>query len=259
MARKKQPQFSADEILSMMHPDLPTSDDNEPKQGDNPKQPTAEEQIAALNAQVQQLTGQIAQRSTSSAPVVEQRQRAAAPQEPQINWAALPDPLRDPAGYAQFIQAQTQAQINYEKNLFAYQQGEANQAKARTDTIWSDFTRSHGEYAENERRIEIATTQVLQRVAASGGNTDAFMANRGAFFEAITSEYDDLFGKPAGEANDDGADDDDDNGDDNRAQVFGGSAAGPKGPGDTPKPAPQKYGALGAEIRSWQEKTGFIR
>ena len=99
---------------------------------------------------------------------------------------------------------------------------------------------------------------MLKRVADGGGDVDAFMANRAGFFGAITSEYDDLFGKP--QVEDDGdLDDVDDDGDDNRAQVFGGSAAGPKGPSEPAKAPPQKYGALGSEIRSWQEKTGFYR
>lgn len=259
MARKTK--LDGDAFLKSLYPDLPTTDDeieaeNAAKAAKVEAAKPENARIAALEAQINMLTGALNQ--PRQAPV-EQRQQQAAIQAPQIEYAKAPDPVTDPVGYTKFIQDTVKAQIDYEKHLFNLGQQQQKQATERTNSLWTDFAGQHEGYAANEERAEIATTRVLQRVTAAGLDLDAYMSgNRSAFFNEITREYDKLFGKP--EAGNDDTDDDDDGNDDGRsAEIFGGSAAGAGGATAVAKQAPQKYGLLGSDIRTWQEKNGFVR
>ena len=260
MARKKQT-MTSEEILHQMYPDLRTSDDDVQEQQQQQAAQTDAQKMAALEAQIAILTQQVSRPAPTATPTPTQRQQRQAPTPPVTNYAQAPDPVVNPIGYAEFMRQEVARQVAYEKELYNYQQTEAQAATARTTHVWNDFSDQFGAYAKDEEKVEIAATRVLQKAAAAGYDADTYMnQNRATFFAETVREYDKFFGKPAiGGEDDDNDDDGAGDDDDNRAQVFGGSAAGPKGPAAQAPKAPQKFGELGQSIREWQEKTGFIR
>lgn len=260
MARKNKAQTSADDILKLMYPDLLTSDDFAPKVSAASEQVAATgadaRAIADLQAKIAGLQDQLQQTSRTNSALMTQAKVDMPPARPTVDFSKAPNPIDDPAGYAQFMYNANQQQIDYEKQAYAYQNKQAQTSQQKTAMLWSDFEKKFPDYASNDKRVEVAASRVIARAAALGQDTDKYMyGNSAGFMQDIVAEIDDLFGKPVAGDADDG--DDDDDGDDLRTDVFGGSVA--TGGVRQKSAAPEKYGVLSKDIMAWQEKTGFHR
>lgn len=256
MARKNQA-ASADEILKQMYPDLLDSTDyeaQEAKKAEAAKTP-AGPSIEDLQRQIAVLEGRV---QVTSRPVTPIARVSVAPQRPIIDESKAPDPITDPQGYARWTRAAVAADIQYEKELFAFQNQQQQASAGKVSQLWDDFKNNYTDYAKRSDQVEIAAERVIRKAAAAGVDTDAYMYQQSDnFLKDVVKEVDKLFGKPKA-GDDDTGDDDDDDTDDNRTAVLSGSSAGRGGP-SAARPAPQKYGELSTEIMAWQEKTGFHR
>lgn len=256
MARKnKSQQTSADDILKQMFPDLQTTDDVYDDDGqDKTKQKDTEavdKVIADLQAKIAGLEGTVA--ATRDRPVQDPAIQLGPPAPPV--FPDLPNPAEDPNGYRDAVLAQTQALIKYEKDLYQYQNRQTAASSAKSNDLWADFSTKYEDYAENEERIEIATTRIIQKAQARGVDVDKFMyGNRDGFMKQVVDEYDRLFGKPVIDDTDTDEDDDD-----NRASVMGAGAPSQRGGPANVQTPPNPYGELSQEILAWQQKTGFTR
>lgn len=257
MARKNSNRPTDAEILRSMYPDIPDSEDlvaAEAKKNTKPAEvDQVEAKFAALQAKYDQLEGQIVANRSQRAPM----QELVAPVAPAFDLSQAPDPVTDPQGYAQFVRAQTAAQISYERNRFAHEQQVAKRTQTQMDDLWSDFNGRYEAYAANADKVEIATTRLLQRKAAEGIDINQYMYNnRDTFYRDIVKAHDDLFGKP-GAAAVTGDDDDDGDDDDNRTTLVSGNAGG--NPPPAVKAPVSQYGDLSTSINAWQKATGFHR
>lgn len=258
---KKPKQVSADDILKQMYPDLLTTDDYaQPKAG--AQEAKAEPTVSDLQREIAQLQGRL--EAVSSRPVQQVRQAVQQdqpPVPPQINYDNAPNPIDDPAGYAKFVRETTQAQIDYEKAAYAYQNRQAQVAATRNNSLWDDFSTKYKPYAGDPEKVEAATGVVLSRAQAKGVDINEYMyGNTDQFMKDVAAQMDKLYGKPSeGDDDDDYVDVESDDEPDNRtAGLLGGATAGGKAAA-SPKEAPQKYGILSQEVMAWQEKTGFHR
>lgn len=257
---KKPKQVSADDILKQMYPDLMTSDDYSQQQQQT-QQTKAEPSVGDLQREIAQLQGRLEAVSTRPVQQVRQTQQEQAPQAPIIDYDKAPNPIDDPAGYAKFVRETTQAQIDYEKAAYAWQNRQAQVAATRNNSLWDDFSTKYKPYAGDPEKVEAATGVVLSRAQAKGVDINEYMyGNTDQFMKDVAAQMDKLYGKPSeGDDDDDYVDVESDDEPDNRtAGLLGGSMAGGK-TAATPKAAPQKYGILSQEVMAWQEKTGFHR
>lgn len=248
---KKNKLASADDILKQMYPDLPTSDDNVDEGDGGAKKAGADDQIAALQAQIAELKGQMSASASRDTPAAPTRTESA-PVMPVIDYSKAPDPIQEPQAYAKFVRDATQATIDYEKQAWAYQNRQQNTQANRLNDLWTTFSESHKEYAGNEDRIEVAASRAIQKALAKGVDTDKYMYEQSdKFMKDVVTEYDKLFGKPqAGEEGDDDDDDDD-------AEILGGAVASGGNKGGSQKAPPSKFGELSSEIKAWQQKVGI--
>lgn len=249
MAKKNQ--ISAQDLLKQMYPDLQTSDDYVEDKAADPKSPEA--QILELQTQIAQLNGRLeggGERQSRSRDIGQLPQ---APVRPIMDMAAAPDPIQKPGEYAKWLSEQTQAQIQYEKDAWQWQNSVAATANNRANSLWDDFRTSNKAYASDEERVEIAASRVLAKQKAAGINIDKYMyEDSERFMKDVTGEFDKLFGKPK-----DADSDDDDDGDDDRSEFQSqGAPAGRDGPAAV-RQRPQQFGALGTAVNDWQAKTGF--
>lgn len=253
MARKAANRPTDEEILRTMYPDLPDSFDLKAK---TDKEEAAkvtpgatEAKLAELQAKYSQLEGQLVASRTQRAPMQELR----APVAPALDLAQAPDPVVDPQGYANFVRAQTAAQIQYAKDQYNYEQTTARRQAQQMDDLWGDFNSRYADHATDAEKVEIATTRLLQRKQAEGVDINQYMyGNRDAFYRDIVTTHDRLFGKPV--ENDADADDEDE--DDNRAVIAPGTTSGKPATGATVN---NSAGSLSSEISAWQKQTGFYR
>lgn len=250
MAKAKQ--ITADDILKQMYPDLKTSEDFQEEKKADPASP--EGQIAALQAQIAELTGKSRQNPSEPTRTREIAALPQAPQRPVIDYNTAPDPIQNPKEYAAWVHESTASQIEYEKANYAWQQSVAAVGANRQNELWNDFKSTYKQYAGDPEKVGIAAEKVINKNKAAGVNTEKYMfEDSGSFMKDITETYDRLFGKPKDEGDEGNVDD----GDDDRTTFQGsGAPAGRDGPAGTPRP-PEKFGALGSAVDDWQRKTGF--
>lgn len=262
MAKKKSQQLTADDLLKQMYPDLQTSDDFAPQQIDTTQQTQQTNggdsaAIAALQAKIDALQGQLQNTVKANTALSTQATTALPPARPQVDFSKAPSPIDDPAGYAKFMYDANQMQIEYEKQAFNWQQQQAQSSQQKTNVLWSNFEKAYPVYAGNDKQVEVAAQRVISRAKALGQDPDKYMyANSAQFMQDVVAEIDDLFGKPKDTEDDD--DDVADDGDDLRTNVFGGSISTPSGAKSQSAP-PERYGVLSKDILAWQQKTGFHR
>lgn len=250
---------TADEILRQMYPDLQTSEDFTPEAEKKAETAQPNADVVALQAKIAALEGQIAVSQRTAAALTSQQTRDIAPQAPQIDYSKAPDPVEDAAGYTRFMLEAQRAQIEFEKQQMVYNQRQAQAVATKTATLWDTFKATHADYTKDEKRIEIATTQVINRAKAMGLDTERYMyGNSDQFMKDIVAEFDSLFGKPGGKQETAADDDEADDEDNDRAAFLGGGVATAQGQSHKNAPPP-KYGNLSQEIMTWQEKTGFTR
>lgn len=254
MAKKNR--TSAEDVLRMMYPDLKTSDDDTPPKVEEKKEDPATT-IAQLQARIDQLQG-IVSTSTgrTAAPIAKQDP---VPMAPVHDYSKAPDPAVDPKGYAAFVLEESRKDVEYEKQLFLYQQRQAKTQGDRVSGLWQDFTENYEIYAKDQTKVEVAATRVAERARAKGIDVDTYMyGTSDQFMKDVVKEIDKLWPDYATKAASAGDEDDDDDDEDNRASFVSpqGAASG--------KPAPKgeqqgKYGALGQAIIDWQTQTGMHR
>lgn len=258
MARKAKQSVTADEILKQMYPDLPTSDDAAPPPvAKDPVAEAADKQIAELRQQIAGLQSTIASTSRANATLQSQQIVQAGPQRPVIDYTQAPDPLDDKVGYTKFMADAQQKLIDYEKEKILFEQRQMGAQQQKLQTLWGEFSEAHGDYAKDDKRLVIATQQVIARAQAKGVDAERYMyGNSAQFMQDVVAEYDGLFGKPGGAAAEDGDGEDDD---DTSLETLGGSVGGKSGAQQKQAPQPERYGSLSKEVMAWQEKTGFHR
>lgn len=260
MAKRRPANVTADDILKQMYPDLMTSDDYEQKTEQKTDTGGVDPKVAALEAQLNALQGQIGNLDAANRALMNQSNVDIAPQPPQINYDDAPDPQVDPKGYMEFNQRATLALLDWKEREFEWRQNQTRRAANQVDTLWSDFSSNYGAYAKDSEKVEVAADKVLKRAQAKNVNVDKYMyTNSDKFMADVAKEYDRLFGKPQDADDDDDAFDFDGDGDDRSAGLFSGAGAGPKGQAVSQQEAPQRYGKLSQELMAWQEKTGFKR
>lgn len=245
---------SAKSMLDDMFPSIPTSDDNDQSKPKTDDASTATT-VAALQAQLAEMQKKLSENEQTNLalmtkPTSLQNQM---PQVPVIDYSKAPDPIEDKEGYARFVADVNQQQADYRQAVAAYEGKQASVSTARLNKLWASFSETYPDYAENTRRVEIAAKAVVERALAEGLDADKYMyGTSGKFMRDVIEEMDDIFGKPSAvEAADD---DDDEEEDDRSAGILGGGGSSASG-GKT-KPAAQ-LGSLSADIKEWQEKTGF--
>lgn len=256
MARKRKASNEND-VLKSMFPDLPTRDDEEnetkveTKTGDDDYSKVIEE----LRAKVAEQDRALEESRRERLALMSTPQRVVAPQPPKIDNSNIPNPIDDPEGYANAIRKQIEAEANYKQEVQQFQQQQQQQQTGRLTSLWDSFQEAHPDYAENQKRVEIAATQVVQRAQQRGLNLDQYMyGNSSLFMKDVIKEMDDLFGKPVADTDDD--DDDTDDTPDSRTEgIFGGGGRSAAGGGK----AAEKLGSITSEISAWQEKTGYGR
>lgn len=262
MARKAKPAVDAADVLKLMYPDLPTSEDYTDPLGaaieaDKARTaaPVDNGKLTALEQQVAALQGQLSQARQTSQALMTQATTDLPPAKPQFDYSKAPDPTLEPAAFAQYMAQIGEANIQYEKNLYAWQQGQANAVAQRTAHLWDAFSESYPDYAKRGKHVEIAAAEVIQKAKLAGRDVDKYMYGAaGDFMKDVADEMDKLWptsGKPLGG-------DDDDDEEDDRTDMLGGGAGGngvasARG-GQKP---PEQYGALGKDVLAWQKATGF--
>lgn len=251
MAKKQN--ITADDILKQMYPDLKTSDDFQAEKAPDAGSPEAK--IAELTAQIATLTGKGLQNDLPRGKSRELQALPQAPQRPVIDYNTAPDPILKPQDYAAWVHESTAAQIEFEKQNYAWEQQVGAVQGNRQNALWNDFQTSYKAYAGNAEKVGIAAEKVISKNKAAGVNTEKYMfEDSDRFMKDVTDTYDRLFGKPKDDGN---TDDDADDGDDDRTSFQGsGAPASRDGPASTQRP-PEKYGALGSAVDDWQKKAGF--
>lgn len=248
MAKKT---VSADDILRQMYPDLPTSDDFKPAAAAGA---SAEPTIAELQAQITALKAgnyQAASKPIRGRPL----DLPVAPTRPVFDLSKAPDPIQQPQDYAAFVRQMTEADISYEKKQYQWEQQAQKATADRVVGLWDDFSGAYGAYGKDPKKVEVAAAQVVNKKNAAGVNTNKYMfEDTDSFFNDVTKEYDELFGKPKPVLEGAGDNDDDE---DNRGVVSGGGV-GSTAPVNVARP-PEKFGALGSDLDAWQQRTGFYR
>lgn len=258
MARRKkdeQPDTNT-AILKQMFPDLKTRDDDEPEQtaGGGKPAPDLAAQLAELKAQLASQSQELESARRERAAITTVPVADTMPQAPQIDPKSAPDPIVDPAGYAKFIQDNISAGLEYRQQLEAWQARQHGGQQARIATLWEDFSKTHPDYAKDQRKVRIAAQQVADRAAAKQLNVDNYMfRNSSQFMADVVKEMDDLFGQPG--KVDNTTDDDDE--DDRSGGIFGGQEGNNKPAQITTRS--EKLGSMSADINAWQEKSGFHR
>lgn len=257
MARAKKAK-SENDVLRSMFPDLPTRDDVEDAtvetKGNDDKEDYSKV-IQELQAKLAEQERSLEESRRERMALMSQPQRVVPPQEPKFDTSNIPNPIDDPEGYAKAVRQSIDAGIKYQRELDNFNAQQERQQTGKLSSLWESFQEAHPDYAENQKRVEIAATQVVQRAQQRGINLDQYMyANSGMFMKDVIKEMDDLFGKPT--AGDDTEVDDDDEPDNRTGGIPGGAEAGGRG---SAGPKNEKLGSLTQEISQWQAKTGYGR
>src|SRR5688572_9129995 len=129
MAKRKNTTMSDQEakafnenIMKMMHPDLPSKYDNEPEKVTTQAEDKAnDKQLSELMSKLATLEAQvnIAQRTNTA--LLTQPRVDLPPQRPQFDMSKAPDPVDKPQEYGQFIRDSIQAENQYNADVQAWQ------------------------------------------------------------------------------------------------------------------------------------------
>lgn len=261
MARNKAKAPSAEDVLKLMYPDLPTSEDYTDPIGSaieaekaKGQQTQDNVQLTELQKQVALLQGQLNQTTRANGALMQQAKTDLPPAQPQFDMSKAPDPTLDPGAYAQFILGIADAKVQYEKDVYAWQARQQNDIANKTQNLWDSFAGKYGDLAKNSKQVEIATVEVINRAKAQGRDVDKYMYGASdQFMDDVAAEIGKLW--PGASA---AAADDDDEGDEDRTDMLGGGAGGNGvASGAGRKAPPEKYGALSTDVLAWQKATGF--
>lgn len=255
---KREP--TAEEILKAMYPDIPTRDDFEQK-NDTTKQtanqPNAE--VAELRAQIAALQSRLDGQSRAHT-AIQTRQVEVPPQPPKIDMKQAPNPVDDPEGYAVFVQNAIDAKVQYEKDLFDWQNRQQVSVAQQTQNLWDSFSAKYKDYAKDTKKVAIAAREVTDRARAARRDVDKYMYDTSdEFMRDVAAEMDALWGKPKATEQSADVEVDDENEDDGRTGgLFGGGQQSvfERAAGNPAQPKP-KYTQMSQDIIDWQKKNGL--
>ncbi len=216
----------------------------------DPDAPVVSPDVAKMQGQVDELSKQLAALRETNMTLMMQPAKPTLPAFPVVpKVEELPDVMEDPEGYAKALERQITARIEARMTAANVKATAENQATSQYNELWTDFKNTHKEYAEDSRRVQYAANQVAESLKRQGMDVEKYMFTyRAKFMEDVTREMDSIFGKPGAqllpEPDADAS---------RTGGMFGGGDSVPK-----PDVAIEPDNAF-ADIREWQEKTGFHR
>lgn len=119
----------------------------------------------------------------------------AVPQQQQE--AELPDPIQDPVGYGNELQARIYRKLAADREHDdRNKQMKDSQSQALTN-LWEDFAIAYPAYADDTERVEYVAAKVAQKAKARNIDLNRYMfGNQDRFMRDLTAEFDRLFGAP---------------------------------------------------------------
>ncbi len=163
---------------------------------------------------------------------------------------ALPDLMEDPDAYAKALERQITARVEARMTATQAKADAERSATSQYNDLWDDFKGAHKEYAGDSRKVQFAANQVVANLAKQGMDVEKYMFTyRQKFMADVVLEMDSIFGKPGEKTPVPGEELDPSR----TGGMFGGADSGNK------VEAPMAPDNAFADIRKWQEETGFHR
>lgn len=250
---------TAEEILKAMYPDIPTRDDFEQKDTKaKPETNQSNAEVAELRAQLAALQSRLDMQSRSQTALTTRQGPEIPPQPPKIDMKQAPNPMDDPEGYANFVNRGIELRVQYEKDLFDFNNRQAAAISQQTQNLWDAFSSRYKDHAKDTKRVAIAAREVADRAKANRRDVDKYMYDTpDEFMKDVAAEMDALWGKPQGSSQDQDVEIEDNNEDEGRTQgLFGGGQQHQSGI-TTPKPPKAKYSEMSQDIIDWQKRMGL--
>lgn len=150
-----------------------------------------QERLAALETETKTM------RQTNMALMQQAPRVQEQPKVEEISLDGLPDPLDNPKGYLAELNKRIVGSVESRVKA-GIAQATAGAGDNRAQELFNDFA-SRDEYsaiAEDEEKLGIAATMVVNRMAARGVDTEKYMyQGRDMFFKDVAAEYTRVFGK----------------------------------------------------------------
>ncbi len=212
--------------------------------------PAVSPDVAKMQGQVDELSKQLEQLRETNMTLMMQPAKPTLPAFPIASKVeALPDLMEDPDGYAKALEKQITSRIEARMTAANATAAVENQATTQYNELWADFKSTHKEYAEDSRKVQYAANQVAEGLKRQGLDVEKYMfMYRTKFMDDVAREMHSIFGKPGALLVPDPED-----AASRTGGMFGGGDSVPK-----PGVALEPDNAF-ADIREWQEKTGFHR
>lgn len=177
---------------------------------------------------------------------------------PKFDMTGLPDPGLEPEKYAEAVAQRASQFVAAQQEANMRANSRRNDQENRVQTLWNDFTSQYEDY-DNLERIDFVAQKVVSDMRSRGVDPEKYMFGaKETFFKDVTKKYDEIFGKPGEETDDDtgaGTTRSNDGDDVSRtAGIFGGLESGggrSAGADNTPK------SDMLSEIQERQRKSGF--
>ena len=213
------------------------------------KTPIVNPDVAKMQGQVEELSKQLEQMRQQNMLLMSQPDPVVAPaQMPVPKPEALPDLMENPEDYAKALERQITSKIEGRMLVTQAQAASEQKANAKYTDLWDDFKSTHKDYSADFKRVQYAANQVAGALKRQGLDVEKYMFTyRDKFMEDVTREMDSIFGQPGEKLA----------GLEAEATRTGGMFGGEETIGKHEAPlAPDN---AFADIREWQEKTGFHR
>ncbi len=160
-----------------------------------------------LLGQVEMLVGQVARQQDQITTLLSTPPQVVYPaHEPELgnnygggNGPAFIDPLEDPDGFAQSLEARIEQRIQAGIDAYAQAQAASQNAAASYDDLWNGFADKYEHWADFPDEIQFATQKVMKRVLTDNPGIDAqayMFRNRAKFYEEVNNAAIELFGEP---------------------------------------------------------------
>ena len=213
-------------------------------------EPQPDAATAKLQGTVDALSRQLEQMQQANMTLMMRPEPAQLPMSavPASAPEALPDVISEPEAYADSLAKRIEARMDARTNAATAQATAKQTSSARYNDLWEAFQVKHKAYAGDYRQVQYAANQAAQAIAKRGLDVERYMFTyQDQFMEDVITEMKSIFG-PKGEV--------EPLVDPEPARTGGmftdvASAGKPEN-----SMAPDN---AFAEIREWQEKTGFHR
>ncbi len=213
-------------------------------------QPEVNPEVAKLQGTVDALSKQLEQMQQDRMTLM--MQPHAAPPVPLAlpkPLEALPDVITEPEAYADSVAKRIEDRLDARAVTATAVAAKQQESTARYNNLWEAFQVKHKEYAGDYRQVQYAANIAAQNITKRGLDVERYMFTyQDQFMQDVITEMESIFGKKGGKPEplvepEPGR----------TGGMFGGEDSGGK-----PEPAMVPDNAF-AEIREWQEKTGFHR